>query len=218
MTLRGQGAMEYVMSYGWAVLVVLVVGGAMWQLGVLDFGGSVPPTSTGFQAIKPLLATCKGNRNILESSAIGFSCSFVNAAGSDIVVRDFFATVNGKVCQIVLTENIPTGLIPTNDGKYVYHWCNTEDVASCAGPFCSRYVSGVGSNCAADGTWMEVQKDAVFWAGVYRWPAYGTANPCGVGYKSGETYEIRFDFTYVYELGGIESEKHSAGTVRLVAD
>ena len=34
---KGQGAMEYLMTYGWAILVVMIVGVVLWQLGV--FGG-----------------------------------------------------------------------------------------------------------------------------------------------------------------------------------
>ena len=34
---KGQGAMEYLMTYGWAILVVMIVGVVLWQLGI--FGG-----------------------------------------------------------------------------------------------------------------------------------------------------------------------------------
>jgi len=32
---KGQGAMEYLMTYGWAILIVLVAGVVLFQLGVL---------------------------------------------------------------------------------------------------------------------------------------------------------------------------------------
>ena len=49
----GQAAVEYLMTYGWAILVVLVVGIALWQLGVLT------PTEgnkniRGFTGLKPI--------------------------------------------------------------------------------------------------------------------------------------------------------------------
>ena len=38
--MRGQGAMEYLMTYGWAILVVMIVGIVMWQLGIFNMGGT----------------------------------------------------------------------------------------------------------------------------------------------------------------------------------
>ncbi len=33
---RGQGALEYLMTYGWMILIVVVIGGALYALGVFD--------------------------------------------------------------------------------------------------------------------------------------------------------------------------------------
>ncbi len=79
---KAQGAMEYLMTYGWAILVVMVVGIVMWQLGIFNLGGSVATTSSGFGAIKPQLA----------STAMGtdasFQSIFTNGAGTSIIVGD----------------------------------------------------------------------------------------------------------------------------------
>jgi len=32
----GQGAMEYLMTYGWAILVVIIVGVVLWQMGLFN--------------------------------------------------------------------------------------------------------------------------------------------------------------------------------------
>jgi hypothetical protein len=39
MKTKGQGAMDYMMTYGWAILVVLIVGIVLWQLGVIHMDG-----------------------------------------------------------------------------------------------------------------------------------------------------------------------------------
>lgn len=50
---KGQGALEYMQTYGWAILVVLTIGIAMWQLGV--FGGKAQVnTAQGFAHLKIL--------------------------------------------------------------------------------------------------------------------------------------------------------------------
>jgi uncharacterized protein (UPF0333 family) len=38
MNSKGQGAMEYLMTYGWAILVVIIVGIVLWQSGVFGTG------------------------------------------------------------------------------------------------------------------------------------------------------------------------------------
>ena len=45
---KGQGAMEYLMTYGWAILVVTIALLVMWQLGIFNLSGSVSSGSSGF--------------------------------------------------------------------------------------------------------------------------------------------------------------------------
>jgi len=52
MNKKGQGAMEYLMTYGWAILVVLIVGIVLWQLGIFSGLGGGAGTSTGFASGK----------------------------------------------------------------------------------------------------------------------------------------------------------------------
>ena len=37
MRINGQGAIEYLVTYGWTILVVIIIGIILWHLGV--FGG-----------------------------------------------------------------------------------------------------------------------------------------------------------------------------------
>jgi hypothetical protein len=76
---RGQAAMEYLMTYGWAILVVMVVGIAMWQLGIFNMG-SATLTSTGFAKLKPQLAATGIDRTG-EPKAI-----FTNGIGTKIEI------------------------------------------------------------------------------------------------------------------------------------
>ena len=47
---KGQGAMEYLMTYGWAILVVIIVGIVLWKTGL--FGTSATGAS-GFDVLVP---------------------------------------------------------------------------------------------------------------------------------------------------------------------
>jgi hypothetical protein len=46
---KGQGAMEYLMTYGWALLVIIIVGAALFALGVLNPATYQQKTCSGFQ-------------------------------------------------------------------------------------------------------------------------------------------------------------------------
>ncbi|MFH1056150.1 MAG: hypothetical protein V1744_08665 [Candidatus Altiarchaeota archaeon] len=74
---KAQAAMEYLMTYGWAILVVMVVGIAMWQLGIFNMGGT-SITATGFAKIKPQLAGTG-----LDHSGV-FTAVFTNGLGTTL--------------------------------------------------------------------------------------------------------------------------------------
>ncbi len=42
MRVKGQTAMEYLMTYGWAILIVIVVVAALYSMGVFTLKGGVP--------------------------------------------------------------------------------------------------------------------------------------------------------------------------------
>ncbi len=76
-TLSGQSAMEYILSYGWAILVVLVVGVGLWQLGIFNWSSGTV-SSTGFGKIPIQLS---GTGLTREGVFVG---TFVNSAGTRI--------------------------------------------------------------------------------------------------------------------------------------
>lgn len=79
--MKGQGAMEYLMTYGWALLVIVVVGAALFALGVLnpstytqkrcqgfDYFTYQDHVATGGAAGAFALDLVNGNRDITISS------------------------------------------------------------------------------------------------------------------------------------------------------
>ncbi|MGC8479124.1 MAG: hypothetical protein ACP5M9_00430 [Candidatus Micrarchaeia archaeon] len=58
-TIKGQSAMEYLMTYGWAILIIAIVLVALFELGI--FGGSTLPTAcvaqSGFVCQNPVWAS-----------------------------------------------------------------------------------------------------------------------------------------------------------------
>jgi len=99
---KGQGAMEYLMTYGWAILVVMIVGVVLWQLGVFN-PGSGQATVVGFYKIKPL-----SPGDIQQNRTGGFSGVFINAVGTPISITDIQLTYTNPLVGPVCTLNVNT--------------------------------------------------------------------------------------------------------------
>ncbi len=89
---KGQGAMEYLMTYGWAILVVMIVGVMLWKMGV--FGGNPEGINmaNGFAKMKPFepgikYDTVNGLSFILSNGAGTFISDLNITAGGDCVGR-----------------------------------------------------------------------------------------------------------------------------------
>ena len=83
---KGQGAMEYLMTYGWAILVVMIVGVVLWQLGVFNVGqGTVVPKD--WNKLQPLVPTVA-----FQSSTDNFTASFNNVVGTSIRITGIATT------------------------------------------------------------------------------------------------------------------------------
>lgn len=212
MTRRGQGAMEYLMSYGWAILVVMAVGVAMWRLGVLTPSGGLAPTQNGFQAIRPLLPSCDMANNLYGAQYLdGFYCNFVNAAGTTIRVTDMAHSVDGKACQVIAI------FTPTVPNTYWNEWA-TDDLGTDWG-FTSWPCLGSGTS-DTPACYLPVEKDQVFSMYIFSWePGHNGATsiphgPC-IQVKRGVPYNVFIGITYLINVGGVESTKVSSGTIRL---
>lgn len=96
---KGQGAMEYLMNYGWVIVIVVIIGTSLWYLGIFDVGSSVA-SYDGFTRVQPLV------ESVIFTTDGDFAAKFVNGAGNMITVNNItvinhdgtkcFCTVNGS--------------------------------------------------------------------------------------------------------------------------
>ncbi len=84
------------MTYGWAILVVMIVGVVLWQLGVFGGGPGAVNTAVGFAKIKPFEPSIKYTGSTLSfviNNGAGTSISGVNVTASgDCTVASAAAT------------------------------------------------------------------------------------------------------------------------------
>jgi hypothetical protein len=112
---RAQASVEYVVSYSWAILVILVIGVALWRMGILSPRES-SMSFTGFGKLKPQLSGT-GLKPTGEFEGI-----FTNGAGGKIFVKGvaFSNADTGEIiccshpnfspaCASVPAENVDVG-------------------------------------------------------------------------------------------------------------
>ncbi|MFC2154463.1 hypothetical protein ACFLRC_03150 [Candidatus Altiarchaeota archaeon] len=115
--LKGQAAMEYLMTYGWAVLVVMIVGVVMWQMGIFNMG-STTITAQGFSRVKPQLAAT----GLRENG--DFTIIFMNGAGTDLV------WYGGTLALQAGANNFSCAIAPTQ-GSTIQVGANFQVTGSC---------------------------------------------------------------------------------------
>ena len=99
---RAQAAMEFLMTYGWAILVVLIVIGALAYFGVLKPGGLLPE-----KCVFPSGINCVDHTVEINYIAM----TIYNAAGRPIHINGMTATGealgDGNMCTTVVAGGAP---------------------------------------------------------------------------------------------------------------
>ena len=109
---HGQGAMEYLMTYGWAILVVMIVGVVIWQLGVFS-PGTGGTTLKDWNKLQPLVASTSWVA--APAAANTFTASFNNVVGTQIRINSISANelISNTICtsgtSVGQVNNVPYG-------------------------------------------------------------------------------------------------------------
>ena len=105
---KGQSALDFLMTYGWALLIMALVIAGLFALGVFDTGSFIGTRATGFVQISPV-----GYR-VAPSGAL--SVMFKNNAGTDIVITQVNATLGTSTIanstSVAVADGEQTGTLP----------------------------------------------------------------------------------------------------------
>jgi hypothetical protein len=82
--MKGQAALDFLMTYGWALLLIALVAAALLALGILDSGSFMGSRAVGFSQVSPTGWS-------FDSSG-AFKLKLKNNAGSNIIVTSITAT------------------------------------------------------------------------------------------------------------------------------
>ena len=116
---KAQAAMEFLMTYGWAILVVLVVIGALAYFGVLNPQNLLPEKCTLPMGLYCKDHIIKGTTATIDPNTISFRLE--NGKGEGIIIRDI--NVSGDVltdCDEKLSTSVDC-TSQTSGGQCVYN-------------------------------------------------------------------------------------------------
>jgi hypothetical protein len=87
---RSQSALEYMMTYGWAILIIVIVAVILYSMGIFNPSSSITTTITGFQSLGVTQAACINsvNNQILElyvTNNVGYPINLtkINVTGNN---------------------------------------------------------------------------------------------------------------------------------------
>ncbi len=93
---RGQGSLEFLMTYGWVMVALVVVLVVMWQWGLFSLGESIEPGSFGFWGVAPQ----NGNEFILHQDG-KLELGVINQVGGNVTIYNVTASIGrfNETCE-----------------------------------------------------------------------------------------------------------------------
>ena len=99
---RGQSALEYLVTYGWAILAIVIIGGVLWYFGIFSpssFAGA--SSCAGFAAF-----TCQDYK-VTGGAGVGdIVVVLSNRVGATIIVDTLNASGTGALPNYPATPNV----------------------------------------------------------------------------------------------------------------
>jgi hypothetical protein len=86
--MKGQTAIEYLMTYGWAILIILIVAGVLAYYGIFAPSSFLGPTARGFGQIQVL--------NPWAVSASGMTLNLANRVGGAVNITTADVTIDNN--------------------------------------------------------------------------------------------------------------------------
>ena len=109
--IRSQSALEYMMTYGWAILIIVIVAGVLYSLGIFSPSSSLSTTITGFANLGTVNAVCLGGTS--------FTISMGDSTGYPINITQINLTSSsGKTTYspniLIQSNSIQTVTVPSS--------------------------------------------------------------------------------------------------------
>ena len=105
--MRGQAALDFLMTYGWAIALVVIIAAVLFSLGIFDVTNFIGSKAAGFSGV-----SVKGWQMTPTGT---LSVKLTNQVGNQITITGVNATVGSNTTTMVLPANESKQLSPGQD-------------------------------------------------------------------------------------------------------
>lgn len=104
---KGQAALDFLMTYGWAIALVVIIAAVLFALGIFDTSNFIGNKAAGFSgvAVKGWGMDSAGTFTIMLSNQVGQP---INVTGLSIAIGTTSAALNGTVGTIAVGASSAT--------------------------------------------------------------------------------------------------------------
>ena len=100
---RSQSALEYMMTYGWAILIIVIVAVILYSMGIFNPSSSISTTITGFSStpVSSALFTNNGGLSLSVQNSVGYPIEITNITattptGGKVTIQPNITLLAGK--------------------------------------------------------------------------------------------------------------------------
>ena len=125
---KGQSALEYMMTYGWAILIIVIVAVILYSMGIFNPRASVTASSSGFSPFAASAAICNSTATYVSFSVGGLPDGATAAALDNLTLSSpsgFSST------SFPVTEKFPANTVVSSGSSFkavVAATCTTSGV------------------------------------------------------------------------------------------
>ncbi len=118
--MKSQSALEYMMTYGWAILVIVIVAGVLYSLGIFSPSSSLSTTITDFSNLGTVNAVCLGGTSFTIS--MGDSTGYpINITQINLTSSSSKTTYSPNILiqpNSIETVTVPSSSLCTSGARY----------------------------------------------------------------------------------------------------
>jgi hypothetical protein len=141
--MKGQTAVEYLMTYGWAILIILIVAGVLAYYGIFAPAGFLGPTARGFGQVQVL------NPWSVTASTGDVALNLGNRVGEAITITGITYVIDGTTYAPATVTPAATALSSGDNGVYEFTDAPTHPTGSAGDTYTATvtisYTVGSGS-------------------------------------------------------------------------
>ena len=110
-THKSQSALEYLMTYGWAILIIVIVAVILYSMGIFNPSSSISTTITGFSStpVSSAIFTDNGGLSLSVRNSVGYPIEITNitattTTGGKVTIEPNITLLPGKSQVLVLSK------------------------------------------------------------------------------------------------------------------